>query len=219
MYEIKDFSFGYQIEKPIFSKVDIILKFEKITLLTGANGSGKTTFCRILSGLEKKYNGYILLENKELAKFKNIDIASKIVYLKQEPLANLVAATAEEDLLIWQNKFRKIGNIKYQKNRSIALKQFELHNISQKPVWELSNGQIKRIGLAALLLNNNKYWILDEPTSALDENLISKLIRILALRKKEGNGALIITHRLKEFEYITDSILKIENRKIIDINK
>ncbi len=215
IYQIDQLTFSYDGINMIFEDVNISLPHDKITLLDGVNGSGKTTFCRLLSGLEKGYSGKIFLNDNILSLLSTSQLANEMTYIKQEPSANVVAATPDEDLTIWQHKFKeKIGNDDTL-IRNEALKEFNMITFKDQPFWELSGGQIKRSGLAALLLNYGKYWILDEPVTGLDEKLVNVFVNILQKRKEEGKGALIITHQQQKFKPLIDSFLKIENKKIL----
>ncbi|MDA3813070.1 MAG: ATP-binding cassette domain-containing protein, partial [Candidatus Cloacimonetes bacterium] len=99
--KIIDLSFAYQADNPIFTNASLELPFNEITFLKGANGSGKTTLCRILSGLQKEYTGSIHINHLDLKLFSFSERAKSIIYLKQEPLSNVVAATPDEDLALW----------------------------------------------------------------------------------------------------------------------
>ena len=217
IYNIENLSFSYDEKRLIFENIDLQLDINKITLFDGINGSGKTTFCRLLSGLEKKYKGKIFLGNRELSKSSSPEISDKIVYLKQESFANIIAATPSEDIAIWKHKFQSKNFPEFEKEQLEALKEYNLEQFKDQPFWEMSGGQIKRVGLAGLLLNMDKYWILDEPVTGLENALIDILINILQKRKTEGKGALIISHRFEKFEQIVDNWLKIKDKKIIDI--
>ena len=214
-YKIENLSFSYDEKCLIFENIDLQLDINKITLLAGINGSGKTTFCRLLSGLENKYKGKIFLGNRELSKSSFAEISDKIVYLKQESFANIIAATPSEDIAIWNHKFQNKILPEFEKEQLEALKEYNLEQFKDQPFWEMSGGQIKRVGLAGLLLNMDKYWILDEPVTGLENALIDILINILQKRKAAGKGALIISHRFEKFEQIVDNWLKIEDKKII----
>lgn len=166
----------------------------EIILITGLNGSGKTTFCRLLTGLIPQYQGSVILDGKELHLYKPSQIAEKVLYLKQEGNLNIVAATPLEDLEIRQHKFSKHDDSSSTKQREEALKMVVLYNQKKTPIWELSAGQIKRAGLASLPLFPFHYWILDEPFLGLDSDSISIVMHWLSERKKQGLGALITNH-------------------------
>ena len=216
IYKINELSFSYSSDKEIFKNINLELAFEKITLLSGKNGSGKTTLCRILSGVQKGFHGSIFLEDKELSELKISKVSKKIIYIKQETSANIVASIPDEDLAIWQHKFRFKDNTTFKYKRSNALKYFDIYNLKNDPVWELSSGQIKRIGLSSLLLNEDKYWILDEPFGSLDDKSVELLLHILDTRKKRMKGCLLITHQFQECKSITDRWLQIESKNIIE---
>ncbi|MCD6176412.1 MAG: ABC transporter ATP-binding protein [Candidatus Cloacimonetes bacterium] len=212
--KIKDLSFAYQAKNPIFTNITLELQFNEITFLKGENGSGKTTLCRILSGLEKNYSGSILLNDLDLKSVSFSERAKSIIYLKQEPLSNVVAATPDEDLILWQNGFNKEINESSPKLRKKVMKKLRINNLKDKPFWELSGGQIKRIGLAALLINYDKYWILDEPVSGLDNTITGIFIEMIEERKTLGKGCLIISHKEDYFSNLIDKSYIIDNKKI-----
>jgi ABC-type multidrug transport system ATPase subunit len=216
MIKLIELNFGY--DELLFSNLNLEIQANEITLLHGANGSGKTTFCRLLSGLETKYSGKILLNNEPLSKLTAKEISQKLIYLKQEPIGNTVAATPDEDLAIWQNMFSKNLNEQYKHEREDVLAQLKIGELMDSPFWEMSGGQIKRSTIAALLLSPQKFWILDEPTSGLHQEIVDKLISILEQRKQDGFGALIITHKIDQFQTIFDRVLKIQNEIINEIS-
>ena len=212
MLNLDNFGLKYNSDKIIFEAVNQHIDPNKITLLTGTNGSGKTSLLRVLSGLHKKYSGDISLDGENIRDLSVAEIADKMIYLKQEPQANLVAATPREDLNIWLHKFTESS---IDENLILdALKAFEMESMIDTPIWKLSGGQAKRIGLAALLLNKDKFWLLDEPTSGLDGKLQNKLLKILEEKKLNNSGALIVSHRLEIFSELADEIYQIEDRII-----
>lgn len=213
MFRLENFSFNYHQESPLFEAVDLEIKLNEVTLLTGANGSGKSTLLRILSGLNKKYNGSIKLVNQSLREYNIRSLSEKLIYLKQEPQANIVSHNPQEDLHIWLAKYtsHKIDH----KRILEALDRYQISELLETPVWKLSGGQAKRVGLAALNLYPEKYWILDEPSAGLDKELQSTLLEIIKLRKLQNLGTLIVSHRINLFQEITDKIYEIKDRKII----
>jgi ABC-type multidrug transport system ATPase subunit len=208
-------NFGFKT--PLFKDLYMDIPFDEITILTGENGSGKTTLCRLLTGLHKNYQGSIKLNNIEIQAQSVKEIAEYLIYLKQEPQANIVAATPEEDLSIWQSKFIRNLNEQHKIQRKEVLAELEIPELLDVPFWEQSTGQAKRSGLAALLLNPDKFWIMDEPFSGLHLEITDKLIEILKQRKTAGYGALIVSHKTEQIKPSGDRILKIENEQIKEI--
>jgi len=216
MITFDKFCFFYKIDNPVFEKLDLSIKSNQITVLTGSNGSGKTTFCRLLIGLIKKYSGNLKIDGVEQKDLSITNISKKITYIKQEPAANIVSAIPREDLDIWIHKFCTDFNSD-KKQLDEVLDYFILNKQADQPVWELSSGQMKRIGLAALLLNKDKFWLLDEPTSGLDNDLIDKLLELIKAQKEQKKGMMIISHRHDKFIDVADRILEIKNKKIMEL--
>ena len=217
--KIEDLSFAYQHGNSIFTEASLDLPINEITFLKGANGSGKTTLCRILSGLEADYNGSIRLNDLDLKPVSFTERANSIIYLKQEPFQNVVAATPDEDITLWQHGFDVQKKDTSSNLRDKVMQKLKIEHLRDKPFWELSGGQIKRIGLAALLINYDKYWILDEPIAGLDNTLIGIFMSILEERKALGKGCLIISHKEDFFQNNIDNYYLIENKKFKNYSK
>jgi len=215
MLKINELTFAYQDSDPIFVDLNHKISTTSLTLLCGANGSGKTTLCRIISGLEKRYSGTLHLDELQVRKATAKEISQQLVYLKQEPMANVVATTPREDLEIWLNRFS--SNQDNNKLIEKALAKVDLSNQIDSQTWELSSGQIKRIGLAAVSLFPQKYWILDEPTSGLDSNLINTFIDLLKERTNKGLGTMIVTHRTELFQEMSPTIIQIREKDLVVI--
>ncbi|MDP8267635.1 MAG: ABC transporter ATP-binding protein [Candidatus Tenebribacter davisii] len=213
----KDLSFAYNDQNKIFIDTSFNLSFNEITFLNGANGSGKTTLCRILSGLEKNYTGSLIMNYLEMNTISFSERSKSIIYLKQEPQANVVATTPDEDLAIWQHGFDKDLDESSSILRERVMDKLKIKDLKDQPFWELSGGQIKRIGLAALLIHYDKYWILDEPISGLDTKLTDIFIEILEKRKLLGKGCLIISHKEEQFKNLIDKYYTIKDKSIEEI--
>ena len=216
MIEFHRFSFAYNNSDLIFSDLDLSINKNEVTILTGPNGSGKSTLCRLIMGLTRSYQGKLVIDGNDSSDLSTVKIAGIITHLKQESGANIVSALPNEDLEIWLHKFKSSFNIS-DYDVQTALDYFELTAQSEQPVWELSSGQLKRVGLAALMLNRNKFWLLDEPSTGLDAVLLNKLRSVIYEQKMNGQGMLIISHRFRIFDDVADRRLEIKDKKIVEI--
>ncbi|MDP8210135.1 MAG: ABC transporter ATP-binding protein [Candidatus Stygibacter australis] len=210
MISLSNFSFSFP-DKVVFQDIDLEIPLEGVNLLIGENGSGKTTFCRLLLALQTGYSGNLLFNNIEIANADTISIVEEIIYLKQSPSLNFLAATSWIDLVVWAGGF----NSKVYENTDIkeALDYFDLLSYRDKPIWELSEGQRQRAALSALLLNKQKIWLLDEPASGLDVTRQRKL-KDLIIEQSRQRGVLIISHRYDLFADISDKIYEIKEKSI-----
>lgn len=217
LFSLDNFSFSYDENKLIIDKLNLEIFRNEVTIISGENGSGKTTLCKILYKMLYAGSDSILFEEKQFSTVDQSYIASKIVFVQEQVQNNLLGSTPDEDLAIWQHKFRKRDNKEFQEERSRILERFRLDTVQHKPLWEFSEGQQKRVVLSGLLLNKHKFWLLDEPLYGLDNEGVNILISIIAQQKLAGTGALIATHRTKAFSLVADKVLEISNRNINQI--
>ncbi len=217
LFSLENLSFSYNKDKHIFDIINLEIFRNEVTIISGENGSGKSTLCKILYKMLSADSDSILFEEKQLSTVDHSYIASKIVFVQEQVQDNLLGSTPDEDLAIWQHKFRKRDNKEFQEERSRILERFRLDTVQHKPLWEFSEGQQKRVVLSGLLLNKHKFWLLDEPLYGLDNEGVNILISIIAQQKLAGTGALIATHRTKAFSLVADKVLEISNRNINQI--
>ncbi len=217
LFSLGNLSFSYNENKLIFDKLNLEIFRNEVTIISGENGSGKSTMCKILYKMLSSFSGSIQFEEKDFASIDHSYIASKIVFIQEQVQDNLLGSTPDEDLAIWQHKFQKKDSKDFQEERTRILERFGLDTVQHKPLWEFSEGQQKRAVLSGLLLNKHKFWILDEPLYGLDNEGVNILISIIAQQKLAGAGALIVTHRTKAFSLVADKLLEISNRNIHQI--
>ena len=166
---------------------------EKIGLL-GINGSGKTTFLKLIAGIEEPDRGQIV-RNRHL----------QIQYLPQNPLFNAEATVIDTALGIAspmesQDAWAAESNAKAILTR-LGIVQFDV------PISQLSGGQRKRVALAAALMNPADLLILDEPTNHLDNQAIDWLEKYL---QKLKCALLMVTHDRYFLERVTTRIIELD---------
>ncbi len=216
LFSVNHLSFFYD-KKIIFDTIDLEIYRNEVTLISGENGCGKSTFCKILYKSLPEYSGTILFEEKNFQSFEQSYITSKMMYIQEQTQNNLLCSTPDEDLAIWQHKFQKKDNEILKEERTRIFERFGLKNVFEKPLWELSTGQQKRVVLAGLLLNKHKFWILDDPLFGLDNEGVNILLSILAQQKLSGIGALIATQRPKAFSLVADKVFEIADAHVTQI--
>ena len=158
-------------------------------VVTGANGTGKTTLLRILAGLSMPASGEIRWDGQPVAPFDpefrgTLAFAGHLPALKdeltaEENLASLVALDGEP--VAGEIVRDALGDVALARQRKL-------------PARVLSQGQRRRIGLARLTLLSRPLWILDEPTTALDVEGALLLARILADHLANQGMVVAATH-------------------------
>lgn len=179
--QLKNISFSYG-ENKVINDLNLEIKKNKITVISGKNASGKSTIINIILGLLKPDSGKYYLDNK-IVDINNMSFSNLIGLVPQE--INLLddsvvnnIAFAENDSEINISSINKISNeLEFDEKLTKLLndKDFTVGENGNK----LSGGQKQKIVLARALYNNPEILILDEPTSAFDAKnriLFKKLI-------------------------------------------
>ncbi|QDY70240.1 heme ABC exporter ATP-binding protein CcmA [Qingshengfaniella alkalisoli] len=142
--------------------------------LRGPNGIGKTTVLRCIAGLQPVEAGQIALPDDAIAYAGHLDGLKATL-------------TVSENLSFWASVF---GGGKM----SDALKVFDLKDLEDRPVNQLSAGQKRRLGLARLIVSGRPLWVLDEPTVSLDSAAVTRFADILKTHCAHGGAVLAATH-------------------------
>ena len=166
--------------------------------LIGKNGSGKTTFIRVISGLQKPTSGNYSIYN--------ISYDSKDIYLEREKMSSIIeepvmirSMSAKENLI---HEAKMFGLSNYEKIEEL-LKLVGLDKTLKKKAGNFSLGMKQRLGIAMSLLTNPDFLVLDEPINGLDpEGIIEIRELLLNLNQKKGITILISSHYLDELSKI-----------------
>tara|TARA_B100002019_G_C21237503_1_gene583587 strand:- start:724 stop:1356 length:633 start_codon:yes stop_codon:yes gene_type:complete len=168
-----DASFFKNESTKVLKKISLELRPGDFVELIGNNGSGKTTFLKIISGLIKQDSG---------------DICPKYfskTYVSSSERAFFWRLTVMENLQFFYN----IRHPDYKKKRHSLcldlLKRFDLLSFQDKLFMHLSSGQKKKVAIICALLNNSDVFLFDEVTTSLDEKSRNTLLKYLELIRKD----------------------------------
>lgn len=166
----------------IFENVSFDLDAGEGMLLTGPNGSGKTSLLRIVAGLLDPAGGEIALDggDDELTVGQHAHFIGHLDAVK-------MAFSVEENLQFWAGFFGA-GDV------TRALKAFNLEHLATIPAALLSAGLKRRLGLARLVLVPRAIWLLDEPSVSLDAASRDVLAALVQDHMAQGGLAIASTH-------------------------
>lgn len=181
-------------DKVIFDDISYgIHQGDKIGII-GINGTGKTTFLRILAGLEEADEGQVITQN-----------GLRITYLPQHPQFPEEATVLS---YVTQGQTDKSWNPETEAHMVLNRLGITDH---EEEISHLSGGQKKRVALAAVLANPSDVLILDEPTNHLDNEMASWLEDYLNRFK---GVVIMVTHDRYFLERVTNKILEISHGKL-----
>ncbi len=167
------------------------LEKNKIYSIVGSNGSGKSTFAKILAGIIEADDGSHQLDGAG--------------YMAQKSYA--FNMSLEKNILInGTDKERCRG----------LMEKLKIDHLATSKAKTLSGGETAKMALARMLMKDYKVLILDEPTAAMDRDsvLLAEEL-ILDYKEKIGCSVILITHSHEQAERISDQILEIEYGKLV----
>jgi ABC-2 type transport system ATP-binding protein len=148
---------------PLLSGVTLAIPPRSLTVVTGANGAGKTSLLRLLGGLVALTSGYGVVSGVDLKTGDLRELRRRVGWLGHEG-SFYDDLTAKENLTFAAKALeRPVGEI------PTVLERVGLSRRSSTPAKQLSAGQRRRLGLAWLLLRRPETWLLDEPYASLDD--------------------------------------------------
>ena len=228
IFSLQDLSKSWPGGKTLFENINLsFLPNAKIGIV-GVNGSGKSTLLKILSGIDKEFNGEIIA-----------DKTTKIGYLPQEPELDSSKSVFEnisialKDKIDLLNKYNELS-MNYSEEIADDLSKLQ-EEIESKDLWNLdskieqamqalrcpekekdvsllSGGEKRRVAICKLLLEEPDLLLLDEPTNHLDPETVAWLENYLIAYK---GTVILITHDRFFLDNITQWILELDRGKAI----
>jgi len=195
---------GYRIkEQEILRSLDLeIFAGERVVIL-GENGCGKTTLLRLLAGLLRPTEG--IIKHSFGVKTASKKWFKKVGYVYQEPSYQLFMPTVAEEL-------RYAADDSW---RSRCLRAFSLESLAAKHPQSLSEGQKRRVSIAAVSAGAPELLLLDEPTVGQDfENLENMVTTLNKIHEETGNTMVTITHDYRCAEALADRVIWIRDGRV-----
>ncbi len=189
MLLVQDISLA-RSDKLIFDKISISLGTGKIFILKGKNGSGKTSLLKTILYILEPSSGNIYWKSKIL-KNNLYDFYKSITYIADKT-SSIKQLTVNENINIWKRIF--VSNIDKEQINNV-LQALNLNNYSEKKVNQLSLGEIKKLELLRLIIENRKIWILDEPFTNLDQETIEVLSQTFEDHAKNEGSIIFSSHQ------------------------
>lgn len=185
--------------------------------LVGESGCGKSTLAKMLVGINKKTDGQILLNEKEVIKFDK-EYFKEVQMIFQLPKESFDPRKTIGDCLLQVQLNFSVQKEEAKKRVEELLEMVRLpKSYVKKYPTQISGGEAQRVAIARSLAINPKVIICDEITSALDVSVQAQIVQLLIELQKEKNVSMIfITHDLALASLICDNVLVMQKGRIIE---
>ena len=190
------FSYGQRV---VLQEISLEVGLGEIVGLVGPNGSGKTTFLRIIGGILTPQRGQVYIQGRELPSLRPRDRARLVAMVQQSP-AVPAGFTALEMVLMGRNPY--LGLLQWEGQRDVEVCQrvmelTETWEFAHRLVYSLSGGELQRVFVARALAQETPVLLLDEPTAHLDISYQTNILDMIErIRRKTNITVLAAMHDL-----------------------
>ncbi|MGR8824209.1 ABC transporter ATP-binding protein [Leuconostoc mesenteroides] len=193
--------------------VNFVVNNNEIVSLIGANGAGKTTILRTISGLEKPTKGRILFENQNILTMNSERIVSSGVAQVPEGRRVFSGMTVQENLQL--GAFTRGKGINLKDEYALIYDQFPiLKERRNQDAATLSGGEQQMLAMGRALMAKPKLLLLDEPSMGLAPLFIEKVFDIIKNVNAQGMTVLVIEQNANQALKIADRGYVLESGKI-----
>ncbi len=195
--------------QPVLHGIDLDIHEEDFMAIVGPNGAGKTTLLHSLLGIYPDAKGEISLFGKNLKKQRK-EKWNHAGIAFQNPEWQFVASSVQEEILYSLKKAKMTRREKEQAARQ-SLEQFGLWEKREQSPFVLSQGEKRRLSVAAILMRKQKLLFLDEPTFGQDLRNQNELMVLMQALNKGGIAIVMVSHNM-------DLVYRYCNRAVLLVN-
>jgi cobalt ECF transporter T component CbiQ len=197
------------------SGMQLAIDQRDIVVLCGPNGCGKSTFLKLLCGALKPLSGEIRLAGAPLDAARRNEAFRSVGMLFQDPNDQVFCTHVLEDVCYGpRNLGMDPDTMMARVERAMALTEIE--HLAERPVHELSFGEMRRVGLAGLIAMGQPLLLLDEPSAYLDPAASQQVIRLIRrLNESYGYTFVIVTHDMEFAAELATRILVMEHGRVL----
>ena len=195
-------------------QIDIDVPAGRVVCLIGANGAGKTSTMRAISGLKRPKAGQILLDGQDIAGLPAHRIAALGVLQVPEGRQVFAELTIAENLALGAYLVRDKAEISRRQERVLARFPRLRERLGQA-AGSMSGGEQQMLALGRALMGGPKVLLLDEPSMGLAPLFVDEIFHIISDLKREGTTILLVEQNASAALEVAEDAYVLENGRIV----
>ncbi|MCM3216872.1 amino acid ABC transporter ATP-binding protein [Niallia taxi] len=201
----------------VLKNIDMTVLESDVVCLIGSSGSGKSTLLRCLNFLEKKDNGSIIIEGKEVnPTTDNLNKIREKVGMVFQNFNLFPHKTVLENIIEAPVMVKGVDKKQAILKAKQLLNKVDLEDKADVYPSKLSGGQKQRVAIARALAMEPEIMLFDEPTSALDPELVGEVLTTMKDLAEEGMTMVVVTHEMGFAKEVADKIVYMHDGKIVE---
>lgn len=209
MIEVQDVTHWFG-QRQVLGDVTVTLREHRVAII-GANGSGKSTFARLLNGLQLPTRGRVLVEGAD-TRTHGRDVRRKVGFGFQNPDNQIVFPVVSEDLAFGMKHLGLPAEV-VERRICDVLERYDLAHLRDAPTYHLSGGEKQLIALAGVLVTEPDYIVLDEPMTLLDLRNKRRVAQVIASLPQT---VIVVSHDLEFLSGFDRALVFDEGRITVD---
>ena len=215
MLELQNVSFQVDTEgqdKEIIRDISFTIPDDKLVVITGPNGGGKSTLARLIAGIEKPTSGKILFNGEDITDMSITDRAKKgIGFAFQQPVKFKGIQVIDLLRIASGKPLTRMECCAYLSEVGLCANDY----VDREVNAALSGGELKRIEIATVIARGTRLSVFDEPEAGIDLWSFQNLIHIFERMQKKLSGTMIIISHQERILKIADEIIVIADGRVV----
>ena len=195
---VRDVEFSYR-DRAILRGMTLDVEAGEMVGVVGPNGAGKTTFLKIVTGVLSPHGGRVYIQGSPLTSLRPRDRARVVAMVQQTPTVP-IGFTAFDVVMMGRNPHLALLQWEGHGDLDVCRRVMELTGtaeFAQRPVTNLSGGELQRVFIARALAQETPVLVLDEPTAHLDISYQTSVLDMIeTIRRETGATVLVAMHDL-----------------------